>query len=67
MKFITFGNWSVRVDRVEAVNINKGAKCVSVYCGGKDREYSMFYKTQEGAVNAYKELMKDLEKIEIGA
>ena len=67
MKFITFGNWSVRVDRIVAVNLHQGAKCVSVYCGGKDEEYSMFYKTQEGAVNAHKKLMEDLEKIEIGA
>ena len=67
MKFVTFGNWSVRVDRIVAVNLDQSAKCVSVYCGGKDEEYSMFYRTQEGAVNAHKKLMEDLEKIEIGA
>lgn len=67
MKFVTFGNWSVRADRVEAVNINKSSKCISVYCGSKDGEYCMFYKTQENAVDAHKKLMEDLDKIEIGA
>ena len=66
MKFVTFGNWSVRADRIVAVNLHQSAKCVSVYCGGKDEEYSMFYKTQEAAVNAHKKLMEDLEKIKIG-
>ena len=66
MKFVTFGNWSVRVDHIQAVNINQTAKCVSVYCTGKDEEYSMFYRTQESAINAHKKLIEDLEKIEIG-
>ena len=64
MKFVTFGNWSVRADRIVAVNLHQSAKCVSVYCG-KEEEYSMFYKTQEATVNAHKKLMEDLEKIEI--
>ena len=66
MKFVTFGNWSVRADRIVAVNLNQSAKCVSVYCE-KEEEYPMFYKTQDGAVNAHKKLMEELEKIEIGA
>lgn len=66
MKFVTFGNWSIRADRIVAVNLNQSTKCISVYCTRKDDEYCMFYRTQEGAVNAHKKLMEDLEKIEIG-
>ncbi len=66
MKFVKLGNWSVRADRVVAINICKDRKCVTIHCG-TDESYAMYFKTQDATREAHEELMKELEKIEIGA
>lgn len=64
MKFVKLGNWSIRADRITAVNLWEDKKCVTVYCGTEER-YPMYFKTQQITCEAHKALMKELGKIEI--
>lgn len=66
MKFVKLGNWSIRADRIVAVNLWVDRKCVTVYCGTEEN-YPMHFKTQNEACEAHRDFMKDLENIEIGA
>ena len=65
MKFVRLGNWSIRADRIVAVNLWQDRKCVTVYCGTEEN-YPMYFKTQQAAREAHEAFMKELEKIEIG-
>jgi hypothetical protein len=65
MKFVRLGNWSIRADRIVAVNLWQDKKCVTVYCGTEEN-YPMHFKTLQSACEAHEALLKELEKIEIG-
>lgn len=65
MKFVKLGNWSVRADRIVAINSYVAGKCVTIYCGTEEN-YPMHFKTQDETRKAYEALMQELEKIEIG-
>jgi hypothetical protein len=62
MKFVSFGNWNVRADRVVAVNKWVDQKCITVYCGPQE-EYRQYYKTQQDTREAHEKLMEELSKI----
>ena len=66
MKFVKLGNWSIRADRIVAVNLWVDRKCVTVYCGTEEN-YPMYFKPQNENREAYEYFMKKLENIEIGA
>lgn len=66
MKFVKLVNWSIRADRIVAVNLWPDKKCVTVYCGTEEN-YPMYFNTQQDAREAYEIFMRELEKIEIGA
>ena len=66
MKFVRLGNWSIRADRIVAVNLWVDRKCVTVYCGTEEN-YPMYFRTQNEAREAHENFMRELEKIEIGA
>ena len=65
MRFVKLGNWSVRADRIVAVNGHVAGKCVTIHCGTEEN-YPMYFKTQDETRKAYEALMQELEKIEIG-
>ena len=65
MKFVRLGNWSIKADRIVAVNLWADKKCVTVYCGTEEN-YPMYFKTQQDTRETYEAFMKELEKIEIG-
>ena len=65
MKIVKLGNWSIRADRIIAINLWEDKKCVSVYCGTEEK-YLMYFKTQQDTREAHEALIKELEKIEIG-
>ena len=65
MRFVKLGNWNVRADRIVAVNTCVADKCITIYCGAEEN-YAMYFKTQDETCKAYKALMQELEKIEIG-
>lgn len=65
MKFVKLGNWSVRADRVEAVNIHLAASKVTIHTVD-NKEYPMFFNSPERAERAHEELMESLEKSKIG-
>lgn len=59
MMFVKLGNWSVRADRIEAVNIHAQAGKVTIHTiDGK--EYPFFFKTEKGAIEAHLQLMEKL-------
>lgn len=60
MKFVTLGNWSVRADRVEAVNIYPSAAKVTIHTI-EGKEYPFFFKTEKGAYEAHQQLMEELK------
>lgn len=65
MKFVKLGNWSVRADRVEAVNIHSAMAKVTIHTVD-NKEYPMFFNSPERAQQAHEELMESLKKCEIG-
>lgn len=61
MMFVKLGNWSVRADRIEAVNIHaQGGKVTIHTIDGK--EYPFFFRTEESAVEAHRQLMERLNR-----
>ena len=65
MRFVKLGNWSVRADRIVAVNNHVAGKCVTIHCGTEEN-YPMHFRTQDETRKAYEALIQELEKIEIG-
>lgn len=61
MRFITFGNWSIRADRIVAVNKWLDQKCVTVYCGPQE-SYRQYYSSQKETQAAHEALMTELSK-----
>ncbi len=63
MKFVSFGNWSVKADRIVAVHIWAEQKCITVHCGTEEK-YRQYYKTQQDTREVYEKLLEELSKIE---
>ena len=42
MRFVKLGNWSVRADRIVAVNGHVAGKCVTIHCGTEEN-YPMYF------------------------
>jgi sugar phosphate isomerase/epimerase len=62
MKFVSFGNLSVRADRIVAINRWLDQKCIIVHCGPQE-EYRQYFKTPQDTREAHEKLMEELSKI----
>lgn len=62
MTFVKLGNWSVRADRIEAVNIHATACKVTIHTID-NKEYPFFFNTERGTYEAHQQLMAELNQI----